>query len=116
MISSVVPGLFGDIVLFADARQRFDRGTLRALVANFADPTVGAVSGELVLTTAEGTTAAGHGTAFYWRYETFIRASEGRVDSTVGATTRRKSFSTRKENPYYKSSKSLYREYKKYYD
>jgi cellulose synthase/poly-beta-1,6-N-acetylglucosamine synthase-like glycosyltransferase len=86
VISSVVPGLSGDIVLFADARQRFERGTLRALVANFADPTVGAVSGVLVLTTAEGTTAAGHGTAFYWRYETFIRASEGRADSTVGAT------------------------------
>jgi cellulose synthase/poly-beta-1,6-N-acetylglucosamine synthase-like glycosyltransferase len=86
VISAVVPGLSGDLVVFADARQRFDRGTLRALVSNFADPTVGAVSGELVLTTPEGTTAAGHGTAFYWRYETFIRASEGRVDSTVGAT------------------------------
>jgi cellulose synthase/poly-beta-1,6-N-acetylglucosamine synthase-like glycosyltransferase len=86
VISAVVPHLSGDIVLFADARQRFGHGTLRALVANFADPTVGAVSGELVLTTAEGTTAAGHGTAFYWRYETFIRASEGQADSTVGAT------------------------------
>jgi cellulose synthase/poly-beta-1,6-N-acetylglucosamine synthase-like glycosyltransferase len=86
VISAVVPGLCGDIVVFADARQRFDPGTLRALVANFADPTVGAVSGELVLAIPEGTTAAGHGTAFYWRYETFIRVSEGRADSTVGAT------------------------------
>jgi cellulose synthase/poly-beta-1,6-N-acetylglucosamine synthase-like glycosyltransferase len=86
VISTVVPGLRGDLVLFADARQRFDLGTLRALVANFADPTVGAVSGELVLTPAEGASAAGQGTAFYWRYETFIRASEGRADSTVGAT------------------------------
>jgi len=86
VLNAVVPKLRSDIVLFVDARQRFDRGTLRALVENFADPTVGAVSGELVLTTAAGTAAAGQGTAFYWRYEKFIRSAEGRTDSTVGAT------------------------------
>ena len=55
-------------------------------MANFADPGVGAASGELVLTAADGTAAAGHGTAFYWRYEKFIRSTEGRADSTIGAT------------------------------
>ncbi|MBM4195377.1 MAG: hypothetical protein FJ202_13520 [Gemmatimonadetes bacterium] len=30
--------------------------------------------------------AAGRGTALYWRYEKFIRSTEGRTDSTVGAT------------------------------
>jgi cellulose synthase/poly-beta-1,6-N-acetylglucosamine synthase-like glycosyltransferase len=86
VLNSVVPDLRGEIVVFADARQRFDGGTLRALVENFADPHVGAVSGELVLATAEGTAAAGRGTALYWRYETFIRSTEGSADSTVGAT------------------------------
>ena len=86
VLNAVVPSLRSEIVLFVDARQRFDRGTLRALVQNFADPTVGAVSGELVLTTAASTAAAGRGTAFYWRYEKFIRSAEGRTDSTVGAT------------------------------
>jgi cellulose synthase/poly-beta-1,6-N-acetylglucosamine synthase-like glycosyltransferase len=86
VLNAVVPGLRGEIVLFADARQRFDPDTLRALVENFADPTVGGVSGELLITAAAGTAAAGHGTAFYWRYEKFIRSTEGRVDSTVGAT------------------------------
>lgn len=86
VLNAVVPGLRGDLVLFADARQHFDRGALRALVGNFADPTVGAVSGELVLTTEAGPAAARQGTAFYWRYEKFIRATEGRADSTVGAT------------------------------
>ena len=86
VLNAVVPDLRSDIVLFVDARQRFDRGTLRALVGNFADPTVGAVGGELVLTAATGTAAAGQGSAFYWRYEKFIRSAEGRADSTVGAT------------------------------
>ena len=86
VLNAVVPHATGDIVLFADARQRFEPATLRALVANFADPAVGAVSGELMLETAEGTGNAGHGAAMYWRYEKMIRSAESRADSTVGAT------------------------------
>lgn len=86
VLNVVLPSLRGEIVLFADARQQFDRRSLRALVENFADPAVGAVSGELVLTTSAGTGAAGRGSAFYWRYEKFIRSTEGRADSTIGAT------------------------------
>ena len=37
------------VLVFADARQRFATDALRRLVANLADPTVGAVSGELLL-------------------------------------------------------------------
>jgi cellulose synthase/poly-beta-1,6-N-acetylglucosamine synthase-like glycosyltransferase len=38
-----------DVVVFADARQVFARDALRQLVAPFADPQVGAVTGELLL-------------------------------------------------------------------
>jgi poly-beta-1,6-N-acetyl-D-glucosamine synthase len=38
-----------DIVVFADARQVFARDALRELVAPFEDPTVGGVTGELLL-------------------------------------------------------------------
>jgi biofilm PGA synthesis N-glycosyltransferase PgaC len=86
LINALVPVVGGEIVVFADARQRFDRAALRALVANFADPAVGAVSGELVLVANREVAAAGQGTAFYWRYEKFLRSSESRVDSTIGAT------------------------------
>ena len=86
MLNDLVRRVKGDIVLFADARQRFEPGTLRALVANFADPTVGAVSGELVMRPAAGAAAAGHGAAFYWRYEKLIRSAESQIDSTIGAT------------------------------
>lgn len=86
VINELVPSARGEIVVFADARQRFDRGAVRALVANFADRRVGAVSGELMLRAHHDAAAAGHGTAFYWRYEKLIRLTESRVDSTVGAT------------------------------
>jgi cellulose synthase/poly-beta-1,6-N-acetylglucosamine synthase-like glycosyltransferase len=39
----------GDIVVFADARQAFEADALRELIAPFADRSVGAVTGELVL-------------------------------------------------------------------
>src|SRR5262249_8459490 len=81
-----VPRVRGEIVIFADARQRFERDAVRALVSRFADPEVGGVSGELMLNAGDATAPAGQGTAFYWRYEKFIRSTEGRVDSTVGVT------------------------------
>jgi glycosyltransferase involved in cell wall biosynthesis len=86
VLNAVVPSARGEIVLLADARQRFEPGTVRALLANFADPRVGAVSGELMIEAPAGAAAAGHGAAFYWRYEKFIRAAESRADSTIGAT------------------------------
>jgi cellulose synthase/poly-beta-1,6-N-acetylglucosamine synthase-like glycosyltransferase len=84
VLNDLVRRARGEIVLFADARQRFDPQVLRRLVARFADPKVGAVSGELMLT--DGTGVVGRGASFYWRYEKFIRVQEGRAGSTVGAT------------------------------
>ena len=46
-----------EFVVFTDARQRFAAGALRRLLAPFADPRVGAVSGELVI--GEATARAG---------------------------------------------------------
>ena len=46
------------ILVFADARQRFAPDAVRRLVANFADATVGAVSGELVLDCEVGASAS----------------------------------------------------------
>jgi cellulose synthase/poly-beta-1,6-N-acetylglucosamine synthase-like glycosyltransferase len=80
----------GDIVVFADARQRFAPNALTDLVANFADPSVGAVTGELVLD-CEGNSGVSdseiaEGVGLYWRYEKWLRRQESRVWSTLGAT------------------------------
>jgi cellulose synthase/poly-beta-1,6-N-acetylglucosamine synthase-like glycosyltransferase len=85
VLNDVVSRTRGAIVVFGDARQTFDPQAIRALAADFADPAVGAVSGELILT-AERPAAAAEGQGFYWRYETFIRSNESRAGSTVGAT------------------------------
>jgi len=85
VLNAIVPSAGGEIIVFADARQRFHRQTLRALLENFADPEVGAVSGSLILTTDPSATAS-DGAGFYWKYETFIRSMESRGGSMVGAT------------------------------
>jgi poly-beta-1,6-N-acetyl-D-glucosamine synthase len=76
------------ILVFADARQRFSRDALRLLVSNFADPSVGAASGELVLDCETDATesSAADGVGAYWRYEKWLRARESDIDSMLGAT------------------------------
>lgn len=86
VLNELVPGLQGEIVVLADVRQRIAEDAIRQLVENFADPAVGAVSGELVLTGHDPGDEGLEGVGFYWRYEKFIRLRESRVDSTVGAT------------------------------
>ena len=86
MLNALVPRASGEIVVFADTRQRFDLNAIRALVANFADPGVGAVSGELVMSATPDTDTGSEGAAMYWQYEKLIRSTESRGGSTVGAT------------------------------
>ncbi|MBI3874890.1 MAG: glycosyltransferase family 2 protein [Verrucomicrobia bacterium] len=74
----------GEIVVFCDARQRFAPETIRELVSNFADPHVGAASGELFVDPAAS--SVGGGVDAYWKLEKFIRAAESRWHSCIGCT------------------------------
>jgi cellulose synthase/poly-beta-1,6-N-acetylglucosamine synthase-like glycosyltransferase len=79
----------GDILVFADARQRFSPETLTALVSNFDDERVGGATGELVLDCEEDDAAdstIGDGVGVYWKYEKWMRRRESAVWSTLGAT------------------------------
>lgn len=75
----------GDILLFVDIRPKLERGALKKLMRNFADPTVGCVAGELRLRIAGHDTGTKAVSSLYWRYEQGIRKCEAMVDSPVGA-------------------------------
>src|SRR6185436_11709939 len=75
----------GDVVVFADVRQTFEPNAIRELVANFADETVGAVSGELLLMDEHQHEAASD-VGIYWRYEKALRSMESEIHSIPGAT------------------------------
>ena len=75
----------GDVLLFTDARQSIESGALRLLIENFADPEVGAASGELMLgDPVSGET--GQGMGLYWQIEKRIREMESASGSVVGVT------------------------------
>jgi cellulose synthase/poly-beta-1,6-N-acetylglucosamine synthase-like glycosyltransferase len=75
----------GEIIVFTDARQIIEPDALSCLVASFADPSVGCVSGELMLGERDWA-ASGDGLGLYWRIEKKIRQWEGASGSVVGAT------------------------------
>jgi len=76
----------GDIVVFTDARQMIEQKALRELMANFADPNVGCVSGELMLAEDGSLDGIAKPMGLYWRYEKLIRKLESQTGSVVGAT------------------------------
>ena len=104
-----------EILVFADARQMFEPDALTALTAPFADPGIGAVTGELILDCEHHERRSGadrrrsspltlrgcrraetdrrtpqstiaDGIGLYWKYEKSLRKLESAVGSVVGAT------------------------------
>ncbi len=75
----------GDILFFTDVRQLLEPDSLAHLVANFADPSVGAATGELRILDPD---RAGEQAdmELYWRYELWARQRHSRIDSIFSVT------------------------------
>jgi cellulose synthase/poly-beta-1,6-N-acetylglucosamine synthase-like glycosyltransferase len=74
----------GEILIFSDANNRYARGALRALVAPFADPGVGMVTGRKSIDDGSGR-PLDRAEGLYWRYESQLKVWESAVGSVVGA-------------------------------
>jgi biofilm PGA synthesis N-glycosyltransferase PgaC len=73
----------GEIIVFSDAAAILKSDSIRKLVANFADPKVGAVSGTYRVQHAS-VARSGSQEEIYWKYETFLRMQESKLASTLG--------------------------------
>lgn len=84
-LNAAVAVATGDVLVFMDIRQTIDSDALRELTTNFADDSVGAVSGELLLSdpAAVGT---GDAVGLYWKIEKAVRRLESRSGSVIGVT------------------------------
>lgn len=71
-----------DVVVFSDANTFLDAGAVKALVRNFADETVGAVSGDVVLVGDRA--ALGKSEDLYYRYERWLQQAESDLGSMLG--------------------------------
>jgi cellulose synthase/poly-beta-1,6-N-acetylglucosamine synthase-like glycosyltransferase len=81
-LNDAIESLNADLVVLSDANTHMEPDALRRLARWFGDPDVGAVCGRLILTDpAGGRNADG----LYWRYETFLKRCEGRLNGLLGA-------------------------------
>jgi poly-beta-1,6-N-acetyl-D-glucosamine synthase len=74
----------GEILVLTDVRQVLEPESVGRLVACFADPAVGVVSGDLLI--RDSGNLEERSVSLYWRYERWIRRQLGALDSMFGAT------------------------------
>jgi cellulose synthase/poly-beta-1,6-N-acetylglucosamine synthase-like glycosyltransferase len=84
-LNAAVARATGKILVFTDANIMCRPGTLRAMVANFADPTVGGVAGHTTYTLDPSSESSSHGERLYWRYDTWLKKIESQTGSIVSA-------------------------------
>jgi biofilm PGA synthesis N-glycosyltransferase PgaC len=83
-LNAAIPQAQGEILVLTDVRQPLEPRSVARLLENFADPSVGVVSGELVIRAGASQEEADIG--LYWRFETWMRESLSSIDSMFGAT------------------------------
>lgn len=74
----------GEVLVFSDANNRYEPQALRELVAPFADPRVGMVTGRKAIDDGNGR-ALDRAEGLYWRYESALKSWESAIGSVVGA-------------------------------
>jgi cellulose synthase/poly-beta-1,6-N-acetylglucosamine synthase-like glycosyltransferase len=84
VLNETIPQVRGDIVVFSDASSMLAPDAVRQLVANFADPEVGAASG-IYRVRKQEESRLGVQEDFYWQYETFLKQQESRLGVVLGA-------------------------------
>jgi cellulose synthase/poly-beta-1,6-N-acetylglucosamine synthase-like glycosyltransferase len=82
-LNLAVPEAKGEIIVFSDANSMYEKNALRSLVRNFADPSVGYVTGKMIYTNPDGT-IVGDGCSTYMKYENLLREFETKIGSVVG--------------------------------
>ena len=85
VLNATVSELSAEIIVLSDANTFFEPAAVNKLVRWFADPSIGAVCGKLVLTDPRtGRNVDG----LYWRYETFLKQCESRLGALLVQTAR----------------------------
>jgi cellulose synthase/poly-beta-1,6-N-acetylglucosamine synthase-like glycosyltransferase len=76
----------GEILVFSDANSLYAGDALRALVAPFADPDVGAVAGDQRYLADHAEAAVATGERLYWDLDRAIKRAESRGGNAISAT------------------------------
>ena len=82
-INEGMRSVHSEIVVFSDANTFLENGAIRALVSNFADPAIGAVSGDVALVGDRAD--LGRSEDLYYVYERWLQQAESDIGSMIGA-------------------------------
>ncbi|MBI5742135.1 MAG: glycosyltransferase family 2 protein [Nitrospirae bacterium] len=82
VINDTVPKLESEIIVFSDANTMYREDAIKKLARNFNDPSVGAVSADVVL---HNEATFGKSESLYYRYERWIQQKESEFGSIIGA-------------------------------
>lgn len=82
VLNDLVAQASQDVLVFSDANTHFEKDTIRRLVARLADPSVGAVCGELILSPPARARNVDH---MYWSLERRLKAAESAISGLLGA-------------------------------
>lgn len=84
MLNQLVPKAPGEIVVVTDANALLEPDALRKLLRHFSNPEVAGATGRRVcIIQKQSMPSVGEG--LYWRYESWIKKSESRLHSCLGA-------------------------------
>jgi cellulose synthase/poly-beta-1,6-N-acetylglucosamine synthase-like glycosyltransferase len=84
MLNVLAAQASSEILVMTDTHVLLDPDSISHLVRHFADPKVGCVTGQRMCILQAGV-PQGQGEGVYWRYESWIKQSESRVHSCLGA-------------------------------
>jgi cellulose synthase/poly-beta-1,6-N-acetylglucosamine synthase-like glycosyltransferase len=73
-----------EVLVFSDATTVYHPRSLRYLAGNYADPSVGAVSGRYRYFDPEGRSPTGLGSRAFWSYENLIKTAQSRIGTLTG--------------------------------
>lgn len=100
-INETIPRIDSEIIVFSDANTMYKSDAIQKLVNNFNDPSVGAVSANVILENEEK--ILGKSESLYYKYERRIQEMESASGSLIGAdggmyAIRRDLFTTPSDN------------------
>ena len=79
VVNDLVKEADNEIVVLSDVSELFDEDALTKLVRHFADPEIGAVTGNHIYN--QGGAGIGLGTRVYWRFQRWLQRIESRLHS-----------------------------------
>jgi cellulose synthase/poly-beta-1,6-N-acetylglucosamine synthase-like glycosyltransferase len=82
------------IVVFCDANTELNPEAIHEMVKHYANPKVGAVTGEKRIITKDKENASGAGEGIYWKYESFLKQLDSDFFTIVGAAGELMSYRT----------------------